>query len=813
MNFDDRPPSRQNDRLILDTTLTNQACHICGLPAAQEGHECLRNLPASTTGLPDPYIGQVIGGHYEILSRLGEGGMSVVYKARHELSNKIVAIKVLKPMLALDQLKLARFQQEATSVSKLNHPNIIRVWHFAVPAKAEPYLVMDFIDGRPLSEILQEEGQLSLNRTLDIYIQVCDALAHAHESGVVHRDIKPSNILLCQDPDGTEIVKIVDFGIAKLTNADDGPQNVTQTGEVFGSPLYMSPEQCAAKQLDARSDIYSTACVIFETLVGEPPISGASPLDTMHMHVFDAPKSIAKERPELPHAVQMDAILFKALAKHPDQRHQTIKELQHDLRALRGAPDGGLFSGTKAQIESFKRKRNASGANSKTPRVVLAAILASVAVIAASAVILTSKAVDWKDTMVQGQQKFDQGDLGAARSSFQQSLDLAKKVQSPDRIKSSLQELSDVAFTQNDTKAPFESELSKRDQSSTIDTKALLGELAALQPDNKDKAEQLHNTALAYAAEGQIEQAIKIQKESGQLAQTLANKNSYNKTLLELSRLNALDLKYDEATKYLEQAKEQIKITDGPSSKLMASCHALKAQIEAETGDPANAQRELLQAIAIYQSLPLDQRSVGAEMVYQVRLANLLSQYLHNPIDAQPILDDVIKQLETTEPKSDGDWITLAQALAGKAGLFDLSQQYSQAKPLLARAFAIDHRLKEAGLPLIADALVVKAKIAWHAQDPSAEQAFKDAIAAAEGAYGKNSSRVGTYYQEAGKMYLSRKHYPAAETALRRALELAGPSQSERAATVSLLSSSLAGQNKKAEADALRRQIVEKEIK
>ena len=312
MTSEDPQFKHVDDRTALNATQQPnvEECHICGLPIEGEGHACLQGVPSSTAALNDPRIGMIVGGHYEILSRIGEGGMSVVYKARHQLLNKIVAIKVLKPFLAMDQVKLARFQQEALSVYRLEHPNIIRVYHFEIP-KHEPFLVMDFLDGKPLSEIIVGEGNLPLERCISIFSQVCAGLQHAHEAGVIHRDIKPSNIIISRNEDGTDSVKIVDFGIAKVLDSetDGGIQGVTQAGEVFGSPLYMSPEQCAAKHVDARSDVYSSACVLYECLTGEPPFLGATALDTMQMHVFDVPENISKRMPNLDCGSRVDAVL------------------------------------------------------------------------------------------------------------------------------------------------------------------------------------------------------------------------------------------------------------------------------------------------------------------------------------------------------------------------------------------------------------------------------------------------------------------------------------------------------------------------
>jgi serine/threonine-protein kinase len=273
---------------------------------------------------------------------------------------------------------------------KLNHPNIIRVYHFEIPNKSEPFLIMDYIDGRPLSEVLEHDGPMSLERTVTIFSQVCDALAHAHESGVIHRDIKPSNIILCANIDGSETAKIVDFGIAKFADTDeDGAQNITKTGEVFGSPLYMSPEQCAAKRLDARSDIYSTACVIFESLTGQPPILGGSALETMHKHVFDSPSSLTKLNPDLPRGSQIEAILLKALSKHPDHRYQSIADLRAELADLIDtAQSASIMDDAKTRFEFHKRQKKAQEQKPKAPSWVVPVLIISALSIGASALFL-----------------------------------------------------------------------------------------------------------------------------------------------------------------------------------------------------------------------------------------------------------------------------------------------------------------------------------------------------------------------------------------------------------------------------------------
>lgn len=443
-------------------------CDICGQPIQNEGHACLKDVPASTAALNDPKIGMVVGRHYEILSRVGEGGMSVVYKAKHQLLNKIVAIKVLKPVLAVDQIKLARFQQEAMSVYRLDHPNIIRVYHFEMP-KHEPFLVMDYLDGKPLSEIIAADGRLPLDRCVSIFRQVCSGMQHAHESGVIHRDIKPSNIIVSTDENGQDAIKIVDFGIAKVSDWEivGGIQGVTQEGEVFGSPLYMSPEQCTAKHMDNRSDIYSAACVMYECLTGEPPMLGATASDTMQMHVFDAVDNVSTHVPDLPNASQVDAVMFKALAKHPDRRYQTMAEFEKDLETLvekkppvEKKPLVPIAEEAKPQSEYHPKNPKKKSQQSKQPHlhpVSIGLITLSTIVFVVSATLIyqyffaPTQVKDWQQANVTAQQLFDQGKLGEAQNLFEKALQLASKEERNKRVGrtvASLESLLDVARCQ-----------------------------------------------------------------------------------------------------------------------------------------------------------------------------------------------------------------------------------------------------------------------------------------------------------------------------------------------------------------------------
>jgi len=293
---------------------------------SQDATDCESTMP-NDFQIPGLQSGTVFAGHYEILCVLGQGGMSTVYKARHVLVDSVRAIKVIRSAQEDNSKVLRRFQQEGKAALTLEHPNIGRVYEFGIDATLQkPYLVMDYVEGKTLSATLLEEGALTAERACRLIAQVCDGLHEAHSKGVVHRDIKPGNIILTTDSTGAEMAKIVDFGIAKVIGRDD-TQNLTQTGEVFGTPLYMSPEQCLGQKVDARSDLYSLGCVLYECLSGKPPFEGSSSLETIMMHVNGALPAFDDKVI----SVQLKSVVLKSLSKKPQERFQSASDLTEAL--------------------------------------------------------------------------------------------------------------------------------------------------------------------------------------------------------------------------------------------------------------------------------------------------------------------------------------------------------------------------------------------------------------------------------------------------------------------------------------------------
>lgn len=314
--------------------------------------------------LVDTLIGTTLADKYQILEKLGSGGMGLVYKAKHLLMKRLVAIKLMLPQFAASATALKRFRQEAQAASHLNHPNILKVYDFGVTPQGLPYLVMDLLEGTNLSAELTKHNYLPLERALKIFIQTCAALYHAHQKGVIHRDLKPGNIMLVDYDGQSDVVQIVDFGMAKILSEMDGEnEELTKTGEVFGSPMYMSPEQCMGRELDGRSDIYSLGCVMYRTLTGRPAVAGASAMECFNKHATALPAPFAEVAPELMLPPSLEAIIFKAMAKEVHERQDSMAQLREELLAELGQAE---ISGSMAANSESPQQLSTSQSGSSS---------------------------------------------------------------------------------------------------------------------------------------------------------------------------------------------------------------------------------------------------------------------------------------------------------------------------------------------------------------------------------------------------------------------------------------------------------------
>jgi eukaryotic-like serine/threonine-protein kinase len=291
---------------------------------------------------PDPYIGRGIeNGKYQILQKIGAGGMGAVYKASQPKMGRMVAIKVLHSKLVARKDLVSRFSREAKALGHLTHPNTVKIHDDGVLEDGSLYIVMEHLEGKNLNQTVRSQGPFSLDRALPIMTQVCGALDEAHRAGIVHRDLKPENIFLCNNASMKDFPKVLDFGLAKVTEKEMRPGSIilTQEGMVFGTPEFMSPEQAQGMTLDARSDIYSLAVILYEVLTGKLPFDARLPMEHIQHHVMTQPIPIDQRVPGLHFPPGFGEVLARALAKNPAQRYQTSVEFAAALVASCQRPE------------------------------------------------------------------------------------------------------------------------------------------------------------------------------------------------------------------------------------------------------------------------------------------------------------------------------------------------------------------------------------------------------------------------------------------------------------------------------------------
>jgi eukaryotic-like serine/threonine-protein kinase len=294
--------------------------------------------------IPDPFVGKVIDGRYEIQARIGEGGMGVVYKARQTSIDRVIALKMLNQQMAQDPTWVQRFYNEAKACSRLQHPNTIRMFDFGQTTDGRLFMTMEFLDGVALRTALQN-GPMAPQRVVKILIQCCASLAEAHSIGIIHRDIKPDNVFLLNMAGSPDFVKLLDFSVAKLL---EGDRMSTQAGVVFGTPQYMSPEQGRGLPLDARSDLYALGILAFEMLTGTVPYNDENPMTVIQMH-------IRSEVPPMPQTVpySVQAIVRRAMEKDPARRYQSSGEMmQHCQQVFSELNQGGVSVGAGGMMKT-----------------------------------------------------------------------------------------------------------------------------------------------------------------------------------------------------------------------------------------------------------------------------------------------------------------------------------------------------------------------------------------------------------------------------------------------------------------------------
>lgn len=365
----------------------------------------------------DPRVNELFGGKYIVRSLIGKGGMGVVYKVDHAILRKPLAVKVLRVDASLGESAVERFEQEAKAASVLSHVNLVGVQDFGVTKTGAPYLVMEYFEGDSIAQLLRKKGTFSIDQAMPVFIQICSGIAYMHGKGIVHRDIKPSNIVVTKDERGLPVAKLLDFGLAKfLPTVNSMEKTLTKAGEIFGSPQYMSPEQCRGEAVDERSDLYSLACVMYEMLTGQPPLTGETAILTIYKHVNEQPQPASAVNSLVPESVSL--IIQRALSKDLQIRYQSIDEMRQDLTRVAegGQPEESPISELEVAAEEKQRMLTSIGCGAGVLILLMGLVF-----------LFTHKSPPpWQATLEQAKEQIQKGDFTMAELSYKEAAAQAK---------------------------------------------------------------------------------------------------------------------------------------------------------------------------------------------------------------------------------------------------------------------------------------------------------------------------------------------------------------------------------------------------
>lgn len=375
------------------------------------------------------------------LQLVGRGGMGDVFKATDKQSNQPRAIKVLHEKLVNSEVALRRFEREIQMLSELRHPHLVEMIDHGVTANGAPYLVMEWLEGHDISSVAESFAQHSVTQCIELFSQAADVLAYIHERGIIHRDIKPENLMIVTAPDGTAVLKLVDFGIARSSEIED--QSITSSQHMIGTPSFMSPEQCLGKPVDRRSDIYSFGCLMYEVVSGNCPFTGKNAVETLLVQLNGE-----VERPTISFADEviqegLTTVILRCLRKDPHERYQSMAELKEDLNLL--------LSGQPVKTHQFAP--NKAKGKAKLGRTLFACaslVILSTAVLAVSgnSPSFRSDRQSWQQFSLQAQRELDGGRYDRAQENLNEALRIARKQNNDTLRKSTLKDLADTLFLQ-----------------------------------------------------------------------------------------------------------------------------------------------------------------------------------------------------------------------------------------------------------------------------------------------------------------------------------------------------------------------------
>jgi serine/threonine-protein kinase len=701
-----------------------KACIVCGREYAGEMSICPEDHTPLTALAQENEIGAIIGDRFEIIGLVGKGGMGRVYKARHKMMKRIVAIKMLYSHLVSTASTLKRFQQEAQASSTLSHPNILTVFDFGVTTDGQPYLVMDFLEGTSLGEVLQVEGNLTIERFLHIFTQVAAGLAHAHQRGIIHRDLKPSNIMLVNLDGEPDFVKIVDFGIAKIMGVDPAEaEPLTRTGEVFGSPMYMSPEQCRGLGLDQRTDIYSIGCVMYRALTGLAPFIGRDHLECMFKQVNEEPGHFNEVCPDLFLPDEVESVVFKALAKKPEERYQSMTELKQALESLKSS-----ISQPTTPVSALASA--GTGAQETTGKIGSAQDLRSTTIVEANqqnSQKTESKTSDQADS-ASGQTK----PLDSSNKEQNQPLPPISKI--PVRLI--------VGFALGVLGAGLALSMMHKNEPTQPARPSEQAPPAAnvAQPPSpeEEKFDKLLVSAQKAVSEGNLDDAERYGLQAMNAGKLLpGGDKKYAASLDLLGRVSYSQGQYDQSATYLQQALRLRQKAFGDKSAEVAATKTSLGRAWSALGQYTKAEVVLNQALDTRKSLFGKDDLVVADTLSALGDVELRQ---HKYGDA---IDELTRALDIREIVNGKESLDAANAMNDLAQAYQLQRSFDKALPLYAQALTIRQKKLSPDNPLIADSYIcIGALCEQTGQKDKARALYQSALAIQEKSLAPSSPRI-----------------------------------------------------------------------
>lgn len=673
-----------------------------------------QNLPPMPVQANDEVsIGEVLNQRFQIESLLGRGGMATVYRAIDLRTERAVAIKVLHSEVLRDQVRVQRFWQEAKTYRNLRHKNIIKIFEFFTDEVGRHCLVMEYLEGQNLSEVLDQVGQLDIQRALKIFKQIASALDHAHKTKIVHRDLKPSNICIMHKEEEQDFVKVLDFGIAKLMpegEEDIAKMALTQTGEIVGSPLYMSPEQCMAKTIDNRSDIYSFGCLMYEAMTGQPPLLGGNVYETFHMQTAVRPKPISELRDGLEPDSALEMIILKCMAKKPGNRYQAMEQVIEDLDKVNDPPETNSVKKGLTLVTNELIKRRAEKGKGIPPHIVAGV----------TAVIIVSGVVVFQDNIrrviepaehryIQYSSEYrkalDNLNYGGAEQSAMKALDVAEK-EKPEFLVPALTNLVDLQRITN--MLPEAERNNKRILSlagsikkDTLNAeKKLKGKLKVFsnsdeKVENPDEIEdvcyELNDVAVSYMDKEMWDKAEKLLKDTKAAAiKILGEQNlvvvTLNDNLALLKFRNNIDEKYSELETTLTEAANAHEEVAGKESAglipVLSALSEVERREEKFAAAEKNAQRCLTLARNAYRSSSIQAVLARCQIA---KVYNSEKKYF----EARTVLNPAVAVVDQNKNIADDDkaafYTLMGDSLLGLEKVTEAEQKYNRAYELLGK--------------------------------------------------------------------------------------------------------------------------------